>query len=113
MASLGTQNLPLVTDCLNGRRRPESFNGIQKKKDNPMLLPSVRGPAMLCFPWPVGFGDSLTPDLVQKVDNDIVLLRPQSIEMLSGRVGELFFALPPQLLASCHCGRLEPDASWL
>ncbi len=57
--------------------------------------------------------DALAPDLVEELDEHIVLLHAQAIEVLSHHVGQLVLVLPPKILASCDCRRVEADAAGL
>jgi len=57
--------------------------------------------------------DSLSPGLVEEIDDDVVLLHPQAVEVLSHHIRQLVFVLPPEVFASCNCRRVEANATGL
>lgn len=65
----------------------------------------------ICSPAPIGFGDGVAPDLVDKVHDHVVLLDPETVEVFPHSHGQLLLALPPVLLLPGHRGGLQPDAS--
>ncbi len=67
------------------------------------LVLSVRVLSLVLWsPRPRGFRDALAPPLVQKIDNDVVLLDAEAVEVLADHVGQLVFPLAPQVSLSCH-----------
>lgn len=61
---------------------------------------------MRCLLVPSWFDDSRISYFMQKFDNDVVLLDADAVEVFSYNLGEVVFALTPELCSSCHRGRL-------
>ena len=56
------------------------------------------------------FRNPHAPDLVEKVDNDIVFLYAQAVKMLPHRIRQGILALSAEFSASRDRGRVDPDA---
>jgi hypothetical protein len=52
---------------------------------------------------------TLPSNLIQKVNNNLTLIYPHTVEMFPHRIGKLFLALPAFLLTSSHRRRQFPD----
>lgn len=73
------------------------------------ILPLKINIRLICFPL-LSLCDAAAANLVQKIDNNVILLNPEAVEVLPYCIRELVLALSSQFLAPCDGRRVEPDA---